>query len=257
MAENPNRASFLPVIAVIVLAVLGSDVCGLPPSEIVIDNFTDGDLSVTLDTTNTWIDEVQTGLDQSAVIGGRREILAWLNEAGDPSKQTTITLDASLGTFRVNSEHELEGYQLHWGLRHLSDGPPELALNADLLEGNEVGWFEILIESLSQETLVCLEVRSGVNEDAVGWNSPCGILPASATPYYLYVRTPFFPDVDFTDVDYIGFGSAGVVSPGLDITLGEIVWIPHSATRRGDVNGDNRVGGDDLTIILTNWGLSG
>ena len=225
--ESFKRVTIVAVIAVVILQVTGSSAWALPT---VIDNFTDGDLSATLDSTNTSMDEVQTGLDPAAVIGGRRRVQAMLNYPVEELKQAIVTIDASTGIFQLDTDHDLEFYGLEWGLRSLSDGAAELALNANLWQDTkEEQGFLIRILSASQSTMVGIEVRSGVDEDAIesdfGWVN----LPASPTSYSVFADEFLFPDVDLTDVDYISIGE-GPMFAGLDITFDEIIWVPEPAT---------------------------
>ena len=165
MRESSKRTAMVTVIAVVILQVTGSSAWALPT---VIDNFTDGDLSATLDSTNTSMDEAQTSLAPAAVIGGRRRVQPMLNFPVEELKQAIVTIDASTGIFRLDTDHDLEFYGLEWGLRSLSDGAAELTLNANLWQDiKEEQGFLIRILSASQSTMVGIEVRSGVDEGAI------------------------------------------------------------------------------------------
>ncbi len=192
---------------------------------LIIDDFSDGDLSLTLNSANSRIENLQTGL--TSVIGGSRQVLSMLDSPIDPLNDATITIDSSAGTFHLSTDHELAMYRLEWGSASLPDAPGQIAvLNADLTTPNKLGYFLIKVASASMEHTVGFTLLSGVDEGgSFRSNTTFFDLPASATPYSIILDSDLFSTVDFGDIDYIGLGE-GPIAPGLDFVLDEIVWVP-------------------------------
>jgi len=171
---------------------------------ITIDDFSDGSLDVTLG--NFSIFEIQTGL--SNVVGGRRSInVTPIYPVSDDTPIRTI-LDTSSGIFGINAEGQqiMESYSISYGLRDLSFGSADEALNLDL---TGLDAFKLSIVESSQQYPVNIYIRSGVNENTMQSVTISRNFPFSPTVAHS-VRIPFssFEDrVDVSDIDYISIGA--------------------------------------------------
>ena len=196
-----------------------------PAFGVVIDDFSDGAITLVMDTDNRWIEEQQMGLNPDAVIGGRRHIRLVMNAPHSEGYQTVATVDTATQTFHLNVDANMENWSMQWGANFFDN--PDLALNADLLSDG-ANAFSIDVAANLVYTSQSLGLGSGTNEETWQMDATVVAFPASDTPYS--VRIPFsrFSDVNLHDVDYVAFGGGGML--GCDLTLGAIRTVPEPST---------------------------
>jgi hypothetical protein len=194
---------------------------------VTIDDFSTGPLNVRLDAATSVLNQIQTGLPEYAVIGGRRSHLTQLNSPV-PGEQVTVAIDTVAQTYRIDADGDLENYRLSYGLQALNQGPADQALDADFLG---LTAFRIDVGASATSHRTAISIRSGVNEGSIEAAVAFFTLPASASAYS--IKVPFssfiFGDVDFSDVDYFSIGE-GPIAPGFDLTLNHIAAVPEPAS---------------------------
>ena len=192
---------------------------------ITIDDFSAGPMDVTLTEASPSSTLVQTGLLETAVIGGNRKHLAILNGPILPGSEANIVIDTFQGTFRVTSNASIEASRLSYGLGPGGEPGPALDLDVSAFDA-----FQFDVLSSAEPGIVGFTVGSGRNEDASGGFSDIITFPASATPYSLIV--PFsrysLTSLDFSDIDYIRLNGGGF--DGFDFILDGIFVVPEPST---------------------------
>jgi hypothetical protein len=182
-------------------------------------------------------------LSTTHVVDGSRRIGAYLTPLA-PTETAEITVGS--GQYHLNGLGKLEYFRISWGIRTLSEGPASLALNENLLANGSTG-FRIDVASMPVGRTLSMTLRSGVNEGSITEDFLNVSFPATTSGYTKFVPFQSFPDVDFTNLDYISFG--GTLTPtGFEIAIDAV-----ATSRPGDFDGDEDVDGADFVAWQTNF----
>ena len=194
-----------------------------PAFGLIIDDFSVGDITVEVDYDTPSNAIRQTGLDTSTVIGGTRYIGLLLDQ-GQPGEGGAAIVDTTTQTLRMQAT-TLGGFETS-GVAWATFADPGTALNADLL-ADGANAFQMDVVSLSDTIPFRLLLRSGFDEGAMKEDSWTVRLPPSDVPYSVQMAFSLFPEVDFTDIDYISLDAS---TPRFSLTLDAIRTVPEPST---------------------------
>ncbi|MCA9231169.1 MAG: hypothetical protein KDA57_10980 [Planctomycetales bacterium] len=199
------------ILLIGVSTILLSDIA----SALVIDNFGDGDLSLTAFSLSGET-AIQGGLDTSSVVGGVRRAHAGTLSGGN----ATLDIDSTGELFEFHAVSSFGYFNLAYG----TEAPLHVDLSADGADAFELDFTHVTPGLFRGTYSMNLGSSSGsavryFAQELFALNGP-GI-----------VRIPFsdFPNVDFTEVLEISVNAVRV-EPGYEISLGSIRTVPEPAS---------------------------